>query len=247
MHRCNVSHVGFQSAGEYPVQPIPTALDSCQIRQLPVAVSGQDLTGIVFVDECSTTAIAPNGAIVTVNRPLGAGQVVFLRYGIRERLAQVIGHSAGGNYGLCFLRSEPEFWDTALHRDEIDEGPLEDPATEPHIAPDPLLVPHCDQFEQPIAPKPAAARAERRRSRRITMRKAKACVEIPERESEIVELVDISRDGICFRSHCIYPVGVAIRVAAPYTEGSTNLFVSARIVRVQRDSWGGFYGVEYSR
>ena len=131
---------------------------------------------------------------------------------------------------------------------EMDEGPLDDPATEPPIAPDPLLVPHCDQFKIPIMPKPVATGIKRRRSRRITMRKAKACMDMPGSKPEVVELINVSRGGICFRSQSIYPVGASIKVAAPYTEGSTNLFVSGRIVRVQRDSWGdGVYGVEYTR
>lgn len=166
-----------------------------------------------------------------------------MRRGNHEILARVMSYSRDGTYGLSFDSPAPRFW--SVHPAENDEGPLDTP--EPAVAPDPLLVPSYAQFDHSMAPKPEPSGTERRRSRRITMRQAKACIDRPGNPPDIVELINISRGGLCFRSHLVYPLRSELRIAAPYTEGGNNLFVSARVVRVQRDSWGGVYGVEYIR
>lgn len=79
------------------------------------------------------------------------------------------------------------------------------------------------------------------------MRQAKACVEVPGAHPDIVELINISPEVCAFAAHHIYPLAALILVAASYTHGSTNLFVTGRIGRIHRDAWGGLCGVEYVR
>lgn len=226
-----------------PIHAARSALTFCQILETIVSIAGDELSGASFVDECTTIAIAHDGLIVRIPRSLALDQEVFVRRGNHEILARVMSYSRDGTYGLSFDIPHPGFWGELI--DQPGEGPIDVP--ESNIAPDPLLVSQFEQFEHAAAPKPAEKLAERRRSPRITMRQAKACIESHDRTTEIVELINISRGGICFRSHRVYPLQCPVRVSAPYTEGSTNLFVSGRIVRVHRDSWGGVYGVEYTR
>jgi hypothetical protein len=107
--------LGIERTSAVPVQPVPTSLVSTEAKQVPVTVSGQDLSGIAFVDNCNTIAIARNGAVVPLVRALGADQELYIRYGARERLVRVIRHSEPGIYELCFLKSEPQFWGSALN------------------------------------------------------------------------------------------------------------------------------------
>jgi hypothetical protein len=216
--------------------------------QLPVTISGHDLNGLAFVDQCSTTAIAPNGAIVMIARNLAGEQELFIRHGSRELLARVTGHSGTGNYGLFFVAPDPQFWGAALSPSGLEHGDFpEHEMVDPPTAIDPLLIPNCAQFDEPIPEKPAVRTGERRRSARITLRQAKVCIELPDGHQEIVELLNVSRGGVGFRSDKAYPLTAWVRVAAPFTPGSTNLFVPARIVRISRDAVGRIYGAEYIR
>lgn len=240
--KAKVSSVSVQPARS-PIPPPRHALTFCQILEATVTIAGDDLSGISFADQCATIAVAHDGLIVRINRSLALDQEVFVRLGNREVVARVMSYSRDVTYGLCFDGPQPAFWGELI--EHADEGPLDAPP--PNIAPDPLLVSQFEEFKPALPPKPAEPRSERRRSPRIAMRKAKACIEAPDKGSEAVELINVSRGGICFRSHRVYPLHCPIRVAAPYTEGGTNLFVSGRIVRVHRDAWGGVYGVEYTR
>lgn len=226
-----------------PIHAARCALTFCQILETIVSIAGDELSGASFVDECTTIAIAHDGLIVRIPRSLALDQEVFVRRGNHEILARVMSYSRDGTYGLSFDSPEPRFWSQAT--EEPDEGPLDVP--EPAVAPDPLLVPSYAQFEESMTPKPEPRGAERRRSPRITMRQAKGCIHNPGNPPDIVELINISRGGLCFRSHLVYPPRSELRIAAPYMQGGNNLFVRARVVRVHRDSWGGVYGIEYIR
>jgi hypothetical protein len=166
---------------------------------------------------------------------LGTEQEVFLRYKDQEVVAHIGGHAGAGNYGLCFAVSDPGFWGNVL--------------VEPLTETDPLLITNCEQFGHAIVPeippKSEERRGERRRSPRIIIRQAKACVESLAAGQEVVELINISRGGLCFRSDRGYPLKTWIRVAAPYTPNNTNVFVQAKIVRITREVWGNLYGAEY--
>lgn len=94
-------------------------------------------------------------------------------------------------------------------------------------------------------PVPAAPRKGQRRHVRITMTRAKACIQCPNAGEEFVELVDISKGGASFRSQKVYSLGSWVRIAAPCTVGGGNIFVLARVVRAKRATVGREYGVEY--
>ncbi len=59
------------------------------------------------------------------------------------------------------------------------------------------------------------------------------CVRNYGSEEDIVVRENVSRGGLCFKSSRCYDKTAAIEVAAPYTPGSTDIPVSARIVHVQ--------------
>lgn len=66
--------------------------------------------------------------------------------------------------------------------------------------------------------------------------------------ADIVEVMNISRGGMCFRSSRTYREDSWIQVAVPYTEGAENIFVAGRIVRSRRiNNALTEYGVEYVR
>src|SRR4051812_20406770 len=177
MSRCNLSVARLESASEFPDRPVPAGLVSCRIMQLTVTISGRDVHGIAFAEKCDTSAIAENGAVVSTSRSLAANQEVFIQHGSRERLARVIGECDGGNYELCFTESDPSFWEDCSDRDNTTNELLPDaPTTDPPTATDPLLVANYDEFSESMPPKPAVRTAERRRTPRITLRQAKACV-----------------------------------------------------------------------
>ena len=173
-----MSLTGTEGSSESAARPLVSELVAGQVARLAVTVSGHDLKGVAFVDDCSTSEIGPNGAVVTLARALGVDQELFLKYGSRERLVRVVGHS-GNDYELCFAVSEPQFWGTALKCDDFSEGPLDDFNNDPPTGTDPLLVPNYEEFVESMTRKPVARTAERRRSPRITMRQAKACIEVP--------------------------------------------------------------------
>jgi hypothetical protein len=227
----------LESPPKLRVRPLDQELTSCKVVEVHVTVSGQDLSGEAFVDQCKTIAVAHNGGIVTINRTLGIEQEVFLRHGDQELVSRVTGHSGLGNYGLCFSRPDPEFWGDIL--------------APPPPGTDPLLVANFEQFGQAMTAEvkrePNKPLGERRRTPRISMRQAKACVESSAGVQDVVELVNISRGGLCFRSDRSYPLRSCIRVAAPYTPDNTNVFVQGKIVRITREVWGNLYGVEYVR
>ena len=98
----------------------------------------------------------------------------------------------------------------------------------------------------PIEPLNSRPRGqEERRSARIQLKGAKACVETPVRGTDIVVVVNMSKGGLCFVSSKRYERGDWMKVAVPYTPGGNNIFVPAEIVRVHKSAGHGFPG-EYA-
>lgn len=90
-------------------------------------------------------------------------------------------------------------------------------------------------------------KSEKRKHGRINM-KTVACVGPVGPRADIVEVMNISRGGMCFRSSRTYREDSWIQVAVPYTEGAENIFVAGRIVRSRRiNNALTEYGVEYVR
>ena len=113
------------------------------------------------------------------------------------------------------------------------------------------LIPLAEESRVPIAvPAPdrrAVPRngAERRKSKRLKLPNAKACIERPGEDTEVVDVVNVSRGGASFFSNACYPIGAWIRISVPYTIGGSNIFQQARVVRMTMDGKGRNYGVEY--
>ncbi len=85
---------------------------------------------------------------------------------------------------------------------------------------------------QPARRKGAGGR-ESRKYPRVRM-KVIGCVVQPGFSSEErVTVEDISRGGLSFRAAKVYHEGSIIEVAAPYSPGAANVFVPARVVRVE--------------
>lgn len=89
---------------------------------------------------------------------------------------------------------------------------------------------------------------ERRRQVRHTVRVI-ACIRSTQFAEELVKVRNVSRTGLCFEGHRNYEKGSEIQVAIPYASGGGNIFVPARIARLQPVSSSRLtlYGVEYVR
>ncbi len=115
-------------------------------------------------------------------------------------------------------------------------------------------TPHEIPAAQPgdAVPQPTAAEApaasNRRRNIRVIL-KRRACVRQPGFGEEIVEVENVSRGGLSFISSKGYLEGSRIEVAVPYSPGTANIFVPARIVRSRQLPEQGLksYGVAYLR
>jgi len=70
-----------------------------------------------------------------------------------------------------------------------------------------------------------------RKHSRIAMKNTRACIRRRGAKDEVVEVVDVSRGGVRFRTYIDYPKDASLDIAVPYTEGGLNVFVPARIVR----------------
>lgn len=89
---------------------------------------------------------------------------------------------------------------------------------------------------------------ERRRQMRHHVRVI-ACVRSRQFGEDLVKVRNVSRSGLCFEGRHAYEKGMGIEVAIPYASGGGNIFVSAKIARLQPVSPGGLtlYGIEYVR
>jgi hypothetical protein len=105
-------------------------------------------------------------------------------------------------------------------------------------------VPSTDPGKEDQAAHPAK-KPNRRRHVRTGMR-ASACITQPRDEQELVQVVDVSRGGIRFRSDHHYRMDAWVQVAVPYTPDTANIFVPGRVVwqkSVGKNLWE--YGVQY--
>ena len=76
--------------------------------------------------------------------------------------------------------------------------------------------------------------------------KMMACIQEPNRPADVVQVNDVSRGGVSFRSQQNYEPDSWINIAAPYTPGTANIFVAGRIARREPTNDGHFdYGVQY--
>jgi len=88
-------------------------------------------------------------------------------------------------------------------------------------------------------------KAEKRRHPRISMRTT-GCIGPVGLNADVVDVMNVSRGGVCFRSVRVYPQDTWVQVAVPYTANAANIFVAGRIVRSRKLIDGLVeYGVEY--
>ena len=114
---------------------------------------------------------------------------------------------------------------------------LEEPEAEPMPAP------------APAAQATKGARPENRRKHVRTKVSFKACVRTMTFGEDVVTCEDASRGGVSFKSRKRYSERQPIEIAAPYTPGAQNFFVSAEIVHVVelKDDKMLRYGVAYRK
>ena len=89
------------------------------------------------------------------------------------------------------------------------------------------LVTGYDGF---VAPPPVKF-VERRRFARIRCKNVKACIKLGEGLQAVVDVLNISRGGVCFTSREKYSVGAIVSIATHYIAGGFNIFQDAQIVR----------------
>jgi len=129
----------------------------------------------------------------------------------------------------CKWCGEPTVWNLAAHEASGDKRKLSEPP--PRVSARP-------------AAEPAKARASRKHAR-VKM-KMTACVREPGFGiDDVVQVDNVSRSGISFLSHNAYRPGALLEIAAPYMQGSENVFSLARVQRVQLlpDRQMNLYGV----
>ncbi|HET7213374.1 MAG TPA: PilZ domain-containing protein, partial [Terriglobia bacterium] len=108
-------------------------------------------------------------------------------------------------------------------------------------------------YEPLPAPQPEIEAApingqERRRELRREVRTV-ACIRSREFGEELVKVRNVSRSGLCFEGRRTYVKDWKIEVAIPFSSGGGNIFLPARIARVQDVPSGSItlFGVEYVR
>lgn len=96
-------------------------------------------------------------------------------------------------------------------------------------------------------PPPPPVQAKEKRSERRRPLKVRACIYSKDFGEHIVRTRDVSRNGLSFESQKLYGNNWNVQVAVPYDPRGGNIFLSARIVRVQHTSEDlKLYGVAYS-
>jgi hypothetical protein len=106
-------------------------------------------------------------------------------------------------------------------------------------------------LKSPVAPRTPASKngrgVNRRKHKRVEM-ELTACIRQAGHSEELVNTADISKGGMRFLSKTDYSISSWVEVAVPYVDGSANIYMAARVVRVQESKKDGFreYGIEYA-
>jgi len=195
---------------------------------LPLKVSGTDVEGGSFCDLALTLDIGTSGArLGSVRRKIPVGSTVVAQHRHRKATLQVvwIRPSNNGNDHFVGVRSVQQ-------RDPW--GLLTNTSLEASVA----------DSEVPDDDRELDASGVSLRSPRTKI-KASACVCEPGNEN-VVSVVNMSREGLCFRSSREYVPDTWVRVAAPYTRGGSNIFQISRIVwKRDINAKEREYGVDY--
>lgn len=119
-------------------------------------------------------------------------------------------------YRTCKRCRESTIWNEAAH----------EPKARKQLEPPPPPVP-------PPQPAPAPRSRNERRHNRINCR-LRACVRYNKEyyDEEVLEVNDVSRGGVCFRTRRYLAPGTEIEIAVPYSPDMANIFVPAKILRL---------------
>jgi hypothetical protein len=150
--------------------------------------------------------------------------------------------AVGAIMRACPRCCERTLWrqERGANRQQWSNGPLPD-SSSGSVSGEPVSgLPLASHIER-LRPKPRTK--DDRKSRRIQLKGAKACLQTPVRGTDVAVVVDISKGGLRFVSSKNYERGDWLRVAVPYTEGGTNIFVPAEIVRIEKRAAGSMPGV----
>lgn len=95
--------------------------------------------------------------------------------------------------------------------------------------------------------KPSANMVDKRRHPRIPCRGVKACIKT-DHTADVVDVVNMSRAGLCFQSAEQFVPGTPAAVAIHYVEGGQNIFQNGRIIWAKHRSpdLPAQHGVEFS-
>lgn len=107
-----------------------------------------------------------------------------------------------------------------------------------------LVIEHNRYYVKPDCLKTAERTVDGRRHPRVSCKNMLACVRT-ELSSTVVEAVNISRSGMCFRSVQHFWPGTMVLIATHYVEDGQNIFQNARIVRARYRPAYTEYGVEF--
>lgn len=147
---------------------------------------------------------------------------------------------------FCKWCGSSTFWKRPSENVATEEAPPAtvtaiSPAAASHASPEPAIP------QVATAPKPAPPPENRRKHIRTRVH-FKACVRTFSFGDDVVSCEDLSRGGFCFKSRRLYSANAHVEVAAPYSPGSQNIFVAARIVYVQELKEEKVFrcGVEYT-
>jgi hypothetical protein len=209
---------------------------------VPIKMFGRDADGGAFCDLAHTLDITHTGArLGTVRRPVRVGGSMSVQYRHRKAEFKIVWTTKlrGSESEYCIgleAVAQKDPWGISrsaalLDRTTISVAIANLPTREG--VPETIAG---SESEQKIEPVPRHARAKM---------KMTACVSQPGSE-DIVEVANISRGGLCFRSTREYVADTFVRVSAPYTPGMANIFVIGRVAwqRLATDN-ANECGVEY--
>jgi PilZ domain len=244
--------------------------------ELPVEVSGTDLNTGFFTEKSRTIQVSRHGAKIALRHSLAPHEEISLRcvetgQEVEARIIGMLGKAPRGHfYGVAFLNEDVNVW--GINFPPPSEG---EPAAGRsvlecthcrlreivHLDPFEVEVLEANESLNRMCPRcgdltnwkksffaegpPKAPHQERGREPRRPLR-IQACVNSREFGMDVVMTRDISRGGLCFESRKNYIPGWHVEVALPFTERGGNIFLAARIARVQPGTKGfKQYGVAY--
>lgn len=202
---------------------------------LPIKLSGNNNDGGSFCDIAHTLDIGRTGArLGSVRRLFEVGEPVVVQYRHRKVEYKVVWTKSlkPQSDHWIGLRSieQRDPWGIYHSNTLLDEAELTEMGNA-HSADG-----SAEQLQAPPQ--------EPRRPR--TKMKMTACITQPGSET-LVDVVNVSREGLCFRSAREFAPNTLVRVAAPFTPGGSNIFVIGRVTWSRATENGSEYGINYLR